>query len=209
MSKLSPHWPKYLLVAIVASSAFWPLGTSVLNRLAMGWDLGVAVFLVIIFARLVRDSSPEAIRVRAQEMDQAGSALLPLAILAALASIVVVISEAAASHGSGQSLAGANLALITVVLSWVFVHTLFALRYAHTYYRDPEGGLIFPGTPSPDDWDFIHFAFVIGVASQTADIAISDQRLRRLVTCHCLLAFVFNTVVLALAVNFAVTLLGS
>ncbi|QLQ13947.1 MAG: DUF1345 domain-containing protein [Brevundimonas sp.] len=62
-------------------------------------------------------------------------------------------------------------------------------------------GLIFPGTPSPDDWDFIHFAFVIGVASQTADIQISDQRLRRLVTCHCLLAFVFNTVVLALAVT--------
>jgi hypothetical protein len=69
-------------------------------------------------------------------------------------------------------------------------------------------GLLFPGENAPDYWDFLHFALVIGVASQTADIQIADRSLRRLATAPSLISFVFNTVVLALAVNLALTTLG-
>lgn len=104
------------------------------------------------------------------------------------------------------------LALATVTLSWLFVHLNFALHYAHRFYapddKGVQGGLIFPGETEPDYWDFLHFAIIIGVASQTADIQIADRRLRRISTAHSLISFVFNTVVVALAVNLAVTLLG-
>ena len=101
-----------------------------------------------------------------------------------------------------QSIVG----LATVAASWIFVHVIFAIHYARRYYSsetDGEdcGGLLFPGGESPDDWDFLHFSIIIGVAAQTADIQIANRPLRRLATVHSVVAFVFNTVILALAIN--------
>ena len=89
------------------------------------------------------------------------------------------------------------------------MHFIFALHYVHRYFRptpdgstsDHVGGLAFPGGELPDFWDFLHFSIVIGVASQTADIAFTRKDLRRLGTVHGLVAFVFNTAVLALGIN--------
>ena len=125
--------------------------------------------------------------------------------------VVVVVGEAR-SHGS--PLTGGLLALGTVALSWTFIHLMFALHYAHAFYqRDHEGGdrggLMFPGETQPDYWDFLHFALIIGVACQTADVQISDRGVRRLSSVHSLTAFVFNTVIVALAVNLAVGALGA
>ncbi|WP_392354599.1 DUF1345 domain-containing protein [Brevundimonas sp. LF-1] len=103
--------------------------------------------------------------------------------------------------------------MATIALSWLFVQTIFALHYAHEFYA-PAGtgqgdrqGLMFPGEDDADYWDFLHFALIIGVANQTADVQISSQRLRRIATVHSILAWLFNTVILALAVNLAVNLL--
>jgi len=104
------------------------------------------------------------------------------------------------------------LAFATMALSWLFVHVIFALHYAHEYYApDPtededyedglRGGLRFPGGQDPDYWDFLHFSAIIGVASQTADIEFTSRTQRRIGTVHCLVSFVFNTVVLALTIN--------
>lgn len=204
------HWPLGALVLVAASSLVWPVDTGWLSRLAMGWDAGVAVFLAATLAGVGRRNTPDRIRARAAALDEAGPAILPLAVVAALASIAVVVGEAAQADGE---LWKAALAMITVVLSWTFVHVIFALHYAHAFYSDDakgqdRGGLVFPGGEAPNYWDFLHFSLIIGVASQTADIAISDKALRRLSTLHSLTAFVFNTVVVALAVNLAVGLLS-
>ena len=121
----------------------------------------------------------------------------------------MVAGEGVRSGGA----AGAALALATVALSWTFVQVIFALHYAHRFYSaDAKGGdrkgLMFPGERTPDYWDFLHFAVIIGVANQTADVQIAERGLRRLSTLHSLTAFVFNTVILALAVNLAVSLLS-
>lgn len=153
------------------------------------------------------------IRRRAAALDDAGHAILPLSILAAAASVAIVIGEAATAPPS-EAASSAILALTTVALSWCFIHLIFAQHYAHGFYgpagdgTGDRGGLIFPGEDQPDYWDFIHFALVIGVASQTADIQIADRRLRRISTIHSATAFVFNTVIVALGVNFAINLLG-
>ena len=103
-----------------------------------------------------------------------------------------------------------GLALGTVALSWFTTQMIFALHYAHAYYApdkatpeddDVIGGLNFPGGQEPDNWDFVHFAVVIGVASQTADIAFTGKRLRRIGTVHSVISFAFNTAVLALTIN--------
>ena len=197
-----------VLVAVIAlTPAQWDWPT----RIAAGWGAGAATFLIVTFARLIRGRSVEAIRRRAAEMDQAGGAVLPLSLLAAAASVFIIVMEAAGGKPSATS---ALFSLGVIALSWLFVHVIFTLHYAHEFYAPKDGGkgdrqgLIFPGQAEADYWDFLHFALIIGVANQTADIQISSQKLRRLATLHSLVAFLFNTVILALAVNMAVSLLG-
>ena len=197
-----------VLIAVIALTPGvrdWP------TRIAAGWGAGAVAFLALTFARLFRSRSVEAIRKRAAEMDQAGGAVLPLSLLAAAASVFIIVMEAAGGKPSATS---ALFSLGVIALSWLFVHVIFTLHYAHEFYAPKDGGkgdrqgLIFPGQAEADYWDFLHFALIIGVANQTADIQISSQKLRRLATLHSLVAFLFNTVILALAVNMAVSLLG-
>jgi len=196
-----------LIAVVVLTPGDWDWPT----RIAAGWGAGALVFLVLTFARLFRSRSIEAIRKRAAEMDQAGGAVLPLSLLAAAASVFIIVMEAA---GGKPSAASALFSLGVIALSWLFVHVIFTLHYAHEFYapkdkgKGDRQGLIFPGEDDADYWDFLHFALIIGVANQTADIQISSQKLRRIATLHSLVAFLFNTVILALAVNMAVSLLG-
>jgi uncharacterized membrane protein len=203
------HWPLGVLILIAASGALWPVSGGWLSRVALAWDIGVGLFLIESAAKVMRTRSADAIRKRASALDEAGPAILPLALIAAAASVAVVVGEAAEGGGGP-----AVLALVTVVLSWLFVHVIFAFHYAHVFYSAGEkgdrGGLLFPGDdPEPDYWDFLHFSLIIGVASQTADVQITDRGVRRTSTVHSVTAFVFNTVVVALTVNMAVGLLGA
>ncbi len=208
MTWLRLHWPLGVLILIAASGVLWPVSGGWLSRVALAWDIGVGLFLIESAIKVIRTRSADAIRRRASALDEAGPAILPLALIAAVASVVVVVGEAA-EGGGGPAL----LALVTVVLSWLFVHVIFAFHYAHVFYsagaKGDRGGLLFPGEdPEPDYWDFLHFSLIIGVASQTADVQITDRGIRRTSTVHSLTAFVFNTVVVALTVNMAVGLLG-
>ena len=204
------HWPLALLILIAASGVLWPLAGGWPSRVALAWDIGVGLFLIESAIKVARTRSADAIRQRASALDEAGPAILPLALIAAVGSVVVVVGEAATGGGGA-----AVLALVTVALSWLFVHVIFAFHYAHVFYVSvgagkDRGGLLFPGDdPEPDYWDFLHFSLIIGVASQTADVQITDRGVRRTSTVHSLTAFVFNTVVLALTVNMAVGLLGA
>jgi uncharacterized membrane protein len=102
------------------------------------------------------------------------------------------------------------MGLIAVISSWMLVHTVFGLRYAHTYYGDPDGpagpqphagGLEFPGDRDPDYMDFAYFSFVIGMTFQVSDVQITSRDFRKLVLLHGMLSFGFNTVILALTIN--------
>lgn len=207
------HAAFWLGMAVLAAvTLLAPVGGGWPMRLAAGWDAGVGVFLLLTFSHLFRARALGDIRRRAAELDQAGAVVLPLSLIAALASVAVVVMIMA---GEGRpTAADAVFSITTVALSWLFTHLIFALHYAHEFYAPHEtgdgdrGGLIFPGEHHADYWDFLHFGLVIGVANQTADIQISSQKLRRLATVHCLVAWLFNAVILALTVNLAATLLS-
>jgi uncharacterized membrane protein len=100
-----------------------------------------------------------------------------------------------------------GLAGLTVVCSWFLVHTMFALHYAHDYYvarvLDPNApaSLNFPTEDEPDYWDFMYFSFVLGMTAQVADVDINSRKFRKLCTLHGILAFYFNTAIVAMSIN--------
>jgi uncharacterized membrane protein len=95
--------------------------------------------------------------------------------------------------------------VLTILLSWAFIHTMFALHYAHEFYdEEAGGGMTFPGGDGdPDYWDFAYFAFVIGMTSQVSDVSVTSKRIRRTVAAHGIVSFLFNAALLALSVNIA------
>ena len=103
------------------------------------------------------------------------------------------------------------LAVLTIASAWAFIHLMFALHYAHDYYvdrsRGGNGGLQFPGETDPDYGDFLYFAAVIGTSGQTADVSFASRPMRRIGLLHCVLAYAFNTTLLALTINIASGLL--
>ena len=137
--------------------------------------------------------------------------MILLAIAASFAGIAGLLSEAKAASPSLR-LAFVALAALTISVSWTVTQFVFALHYAHEYYgpedadSDARHGLDFPGCATPDYWDFLYFATSIGATSQTSDVSIKSRALRRLVTLHAVVSFVFNTMILALTVNLAASL---
>ena len=101
----------------------------------------------------------------------------------------------------------ALLCVLGVLMSWALLHTCYAMYYAHLYYRIPRkpGGMVFPGEEEPAALDFAYFAFAIGTAFATSDVSVSSTKVRRTVLFHSVLAFFYNTTILALVVNLIVS----
>ena len=174
------------------------------TRQLIGWDVGVGLYLMAAYAVIAR-ADVDHIRREAARQDEGAVLILGLPAAAALASLGAILAELAGTRGAdGQSF---NLALAagTIVLSWGFIHTIFALHYAHEFYGEggKDSGLAFPGDEEPDYWDFVYFSFVIGMTSQVSDVAVTAKPIRRTVSAHGVVSFIFNAALLALTVNIA------
>jgi uncharacterized membrane protein len=202
-----------LLVAgglIVALALLLPDSLRLATRLLIAWDAGIVFYLGLICTMMAR-SDHDIIQRRADEEDAGAAAVLSLTIVAAVASFAAIGAELHGLHEAAGARPAGRLALaaITILVSWLFVHTMFALHYAHDFYAGEQdrGGLKFPGEHRPDYWDFLYFAFNLGAASQTSDVAIEAARTRRFVLAHTILSFLFNTTILAMAINVGAGLL--
>jgi len=179
-----------------------------ITRFLMGWDGGLWTFLSLSF-RFMNVSSIAEMKSRAIEHAMGDRVVLAAAVLASIASLGAVIAELSGAKGYAPRL---FLVALTVVLSWLFVQTVFAMHYAHQYYHAEaegagDGGLDFGKEGEPDYWDFFHFSIVLGATAQTADITYTSRQMRRLGTLHTLEAFAFNTVVLATMINLTADLI--
>lgn len=178
----------------------------------LGWNAAVFLYLVLV-GRMIGRSTHDDMRNRAQAQDEGRHTLLVLVVVATLVSLagVAVLLSGARSLSGPQQAAHLVLAGITVVASWIFLQLMFALHYAHVYYADrvrgSPDGLAFPGTPDPRYDDFLYLSAVIGTSAQTADVTFTSSPMRRIALAHCVLAFFFNTTVIALTVNAAAGLL--
>jgi uncharacterized membrane protein len=173
------------------------------TRLLAGWDAGVALYLVLM-NWVVFHGGVKEIRRRAAIQDEGAFALLILTAAAAIASLVALIAEVAETP-SGEEWDKLAVGMFTIVLSWLFMHTIYALHYAHEYYGersdDQIGGLKFPGTQAPDYWDFLYFSLVVAMTCQVSDVAVTSKVIRRVVTIQGVISFFFNLAILALTIN--------
>jgi uncharacterized membrane protein len=165
------------------------------------FDAGALAFLLAV-ARLLRRGDADAMRGTANANDANRAVLLGLT---ALTLIVILVAVAGELKGRDDALA-ITLVIATLVLAWLFSNTVYALHYAHLYYLDGQdgddaGGLDFPRCDEPDYWDFLYFSYTLGMTFQTSDIDITSRHVRKVVTGHCLAAFVFNLGVLAFTIN--------
>jgi uncharacterized membrane protein len=195
-----------LAVAIIV---LIPGSHSLASRMIIGWDVGIAVYLLATVAVIAR-ADVNHIRRQAAQEDEGRIAILALTATAALASLGAIVFELVSAGKAGRDLLHLGLALATIALSWAFIHTIFATHYAHEFYahgQRPGGGLVFPGETEPDYWDFLYFSLVIGMTSQVSDVAVTSKSIRRIVAAHGVVSFVFNTTLLALAVNIAASAL--
>jgi uncharacterized membrane protein len=211
--------PGLLLGCAAGFISAWliPAYFSALMRSIMAWDVLIVVFLAMTWSVMLRGGR-ETMRARAAHYDTSDSILLLLCIAAVIASLIAITGMVMgiATMPVEKKIFRLVLSVITVAGSWLFLHTVLALHYAHAYYwpkhraGQPDthhGGLDFPGGEAPDYADFLYFSFVLGATSQTSDVAITRKPIRRLAMLHGTLAFAFNTVLLALTVNIAAGLL--
>jgi uncharacterized membrane protein len=200
--------PRTFISIAIGIVAFFLLPGSLrlVTRLLISWDTFIAFYLVLVYVMVLR-SGLVHIKRNAVLQDDGRFLILLVVALGAFASIAAIIFELDPAHRSTPELA---LATVTIALSWAAVHTVFALHYAHEFYRGKPGGLQFPsGDPHEDAdyWDFVYFSFVIGMTAQVSDVGITDRIIRRTATLHGIISFVFNTALVALMVNIAGTAL--
>jgi uncharacterized membrane protein len=190
------------LVVVAVSPSDWRTAT----RLLVGWDVGVGLYLVLAM-RMMAVADVHHIRLRARLQDDGQFTILGLTAIAALASLGAIVALLGMSGAENRQPPQLLLGVVTILLSWAFTHTMFAIHYAHEFYDEnggKGGGLIFPGDlHEPDYWDFVYFSFVIGMTSQVSDVAVTCRPIRHTVSAHGIISFVFNVTLLALTVNIA------
>jgi uncharacterized membrane protein len=195
--------------AAIVAVLLLPASLRLVSRLLIGWDVFAALYLLLVYAMMLR-SGHRHIRRNALLQDDGRFAILLLTALGAFASIAAIVFELGASHHDATGLTAATA---TIALSWATVHTAFALHYAHDYYRGSKpGGLQFPSgdrDEHADYWDFVYFSFVIGMTAQVSDVGITDKIIRRTVMAHGIISFIYNTALLALMVNIAASAIST
>jgi uncharacterized membrane protein len=209
------HWDSHVrqvvavVIAVVTFLLFIHHGRSPITHFIAIWDI-YAIVVVLMAWVTICTANPRTIQRKARLQDSSRSLIFAFILVAACISLLAVILVLR-EHKALQKSGGLHvfMAALAVIESWLLIHTVFTLHYAHVYYRSERetdvegsgGGLLFPGRENPDYLDFAYFSFVVGMTCQVSDVNITSRSMRRLALLHGLLSFAFNTVILALSIN--------
>ncbi len=185
------------------------------TRALLAWNASTVLFIVLILVMMGRTRAQD-IRDHSSAEEEGRFTVLTVVIAAAAMTLIAIGVEIFAVKEMQGASRALRLALTfgTVISSWAFVHVVFTIYYAHEFHSEMagkkvlRGGLQFPGETMPDYWDFLYFAFTVGMTAQTSDVVITSRRMRRLVIVHAIVSFVFTTAVIALTVNLGAQLVG-
>lgn len=168
----------------------------------VGWDVTAAVLAAAVWFRVWHLDSSETSRYATREDSSRGASelLLLCAAVACLGGVGFVLIKASKGNGFGVAVLIA-LGILSVVLSWLVVHTVFTLRYASLYYTGPDGGIDFKEHERPDYGDFAYLAFTVGMTFQVSDTDVQTKPIRRTVLRHALLSYLFGAVIVAVTIN--------
>jgi uncharacterized membrane protein len=205
--------PRLWIAVIVGDAVFFllPAHWSLISRVLVSWNCGVALFLVLIYLWMT-SLTAEQIRSRYVEEDSSAQFILVMVTLAALLSLIAIVEPLATiRHVAGaERIAHFALAIVTVIDSWLLVPTIFTTYYADMFYSADQQNrpLRFPETDMPVFWDFAYFSFTIAAACQTADVLTTRGSIRKVVVAHELISFLFNASILGFAINVTAGLIG-
>ena len=172
------------------------------------WSVGALVYLTGVWQRILGHDAGRTAS-HAQRVDESRATIDVALLLACTASLVAValLLVKASQEGGTTEAAYTALAVVSVVLSWAIVQTVYAMRYGQEYYADPAGGIDFNGDDAPTYRDFAYVAFTVGMTYQVSDTNLTTPRMRRLALQHGLLSFLFGTAIIATMINVVAGLL--
>ena len=127
------------------------------------------------------------------------------AAVGALVSIVVMLVRG----GSHSDPSAATAALAGVFMAWAGMHLMYAARYAYLYYTPKAGGIDFNSDELPAFRDFFYFSYNLGMTYQVSATSVTDTTIRAVALRHCLLSYLFGTVILATTINLVVGIVSS
>jgi uncharacterized membrane protein len=196
------------LTVVVGLVWFVPWGLAVVA----GWDAAALSFLVSIWPIILRADAAHAAQLATREDETRGSAAL-LLVGASVASLlgVAFTLDLAGRQGGPLRVLLIGVAMLTVVLSWTVVNTVYTLRYADLHFSSREAGIAFgdpDGQEQPTYRDFAYVAFTIGMCYQVSDTTVDDRRIRGTVLAHAFLSYLFGVVIVAGSVNLIAGLLS-
>jgi uncharacterized membrane protein len=188
----------------LAASQFTPVQASVL----LGWDIAVLIYLAWTWSAIWRLTP--GVTARLAKGEDPSTAVAELTVVAAGTAMLVAVGFALVRAGQATGYMKAYLValgLVSVVLSWTVVHSVYALRYARAYYSEPAGGIDFNEEEPPNYIDFAYFSFTVGMTFQVADTNITTKVIRRMTLHHALLSYLYGAVLLGLVINVVSALL--
>lgn len=206
-----------LLISISAgllSTLLLPADLPWVQRLIIGWNVLAWLYLFFLWRQIVH-STPQHTRQVACQQDESARQVLMLVSLGCVVSILAILFELGSAKQLSGSLKTLPLVLTgtTLVVSWLLLPTAFTMHYANLYYRPSTNTtrlpLLFPGKLTvPGYWDFAYFSFTIAVASQTADVMVASDDVRKVTLLQSVISFVFNMLILGLSINVGAGLLN-
>lgn len=198
-----------VIYAVLHFFTDWPWATC----LQIGWNIAIWLYLFLTLKMMWHLDATHILQ-RAKQQDEGKWAILCVVLIAIVICFISIVVQLSHVPKDQAILKGLLILLTigTIFSTWLLLHTLFAIHYAHDFYlaksRHADDGLDFPKTEQPDYLDFIYFSYIIGTSAQTADVSITSSQLRHLNIFHCVLAFIFNTTILAVAINVAASLIN-
>jgi uncharacterized membrane protein len=196
-----------MLIGTAFAAVAWQF-TIPAPALLMGWDIAAVIYLLMVWVAVYRMSAEVTARMAGREDPSSPVAELVVLVasIAALVAVSFALVRAGQTTGNAKALL-IGLGAVSVVVSWLVVHTVYMLRYARNYYTEPAGGIGFNEEDLPAYVDFAYFSFTIGMTFQVSDTNITRKVIRRLALHHALLSYLFGAVILATAINVFASLL--
>ncbi|CAI4204079.1 hypothetical protein MWMV10_MWMV10_01944 [Acinetobacter baumannii] len=204
-----PHFFIALIFGVVVASLLaWLTSWKWSTILLASWNGSISLYLLHVW-KLMRSADHSQMQQQAKKQDESKWVIMLIVLLAITMSLVAILVQLSQlPSGHYEKLGHVALALLTIISAWLFMHSVFALHYAHDFYmalsrNEENGGLDFPGTEHPTYPDFLYFSYIIGTSAQTADVSITNKHMRLLNLFHAVLSFGFNTTILAICINVA------
>ncbi|EMQ4895581.1 DUF1345 domain-containing protein, partial [Acinetobacter baumannii] len=193
-----PHFFIALIFGVVVASLLaWLTSWKWSTILLASWNGSISLYLLHVW-KLMRSADHSQMQQQAKKQDESKWVIMLIVLLAITMSLVAILVQLSQlPSGHYEKLGHVALALLTIISAWLFMHTVFALHYAHDFYmalsrNEENGGLDFPGTEHPTYPDFLYFSYIIGTSAQTADVSITNKHMRLLNLFHAVSLYTTN-----------------